>query len=226
MQEGSHEDLSLTQTVPKTQYDDLLKKYEALLQKERSGDLTEATGGAKTINTLDVETVGLAEELKKTLIPSQQPLNEVLNNDIPKVEYEALKADAVAAIDTVVNSNRVDVPYLGEDQMGKEMSKLEKVRSLFKEKKYPETLPLLRELEHSPSPQIQVRAKSLMGDLFYFQGEYDLAMQGHQDVVKNYGFSSYVIHSLERLVECAQKLQLSDQGKMYSQMLGAFNSGR
>jgi TolA-binding protein len=237
--EGSpREQLVYVQTVPKSQYDELLKKYETLLQQyegkasaaveEKEGTHQPQEDGKRAgAHQLDVETIGLAEELKKALTETDAAGNTTTKGE---EQYHSQNDGQTPTLPTV----SIEQPprpslvpttsslHIGRHQMSEEMEKVQQARSLLGEKKYSEALPLLRHLEQSPSEQMRVRAVSLLGDLFYAQGEYDLAMQSYLEVVHKYSFSSYKISSLEKLVNCAQKLQLFDQAKKYSLLLEHF----
>ena len=73
-------------------------------------------------------------------------------------------------------------------------------------------LAVLRELERSSGTrQVRARAKFQIGELFFKQGEYDLAMQEFEGVLANHAFSGVVLRALERLVDCSERL-IRDEG--------------
>ena len=70
--------------------------------------------------------------------------------------------------------------------------------------------------------QIVVRAKIMLGDLLFTQGEFDLASQVYEEVVKKYAFSGYVLKALGRLVSCSEKLKQPDKQAKYYSLLHDF----
>lgn len=77
----------------------------------------------------------------------------------------------------------------------------------------------LKQLENSGNRQVQVRAKFLMGEMYFTQKEYDLAMQIFEDIVKNYSFSGVVIKALGRLEACSKNLKQPEKQKVYHSMI-------
>ena len=76
---------------------------------------------------------------------------------------------------------------------------------------------ILKELEGSKEKQIVVRAKMMLGDLLFNQGEYDLSSQVYEEIIGKYAFSGFVIKALGKLVVCSEKLkQPEKQAKYYS----------
>ena len=77
----------------------------------------------------------------------------------------------------------------------------------------------LKQLENSGNRQVQVRAKFLMGEMYFIQKEYDLAMQIFEDVIKNYSFSGVVIKALGKLEACSKNLKQPEKQKVYHSMI-------
>jgi TolA-binding protein len=62
----------------------------------------------------------------------------------------------------------------------------------------------------------------MLGDLLFNQGEYDLALQVYEEVIKKYAFSAYVLKALGKLVACCEKLKLPEKGAKYYSLLHDF----
>ena len=91
--------------------------------------------------------------------------------------------------------------------------------------KFDNALAILKDLETSKEKQIVVRAKLALGDLLFKQGEFDLAMQAYEDIIKNYAFSGLVVKALGKLIACSEKLkQPEKQAKYYSLLHDFFDA--
>ena len=104
-------------------------------------------------------------------------------------------------------------------KLEKEIAIYRKGLALGKSGKHKQAMELFHQLEGSPHAQMQVRAKFQVGELFYSQGEFDLALQVYEEIVGSYAFSGIVIKTLQRLVDCTQKLNLSEKKDRYHSML-------
>lgn len=195
------------ETVPKNQYDELQKKYQALLQEKSPAKpvITEEVPANQnqqiqigTVSALDPsDAVSQIEEhhSKEENQPSLKPRIE----NAPQIEAYNVK--------TLTSSDDVDA----------QISKLRGVGNLIKENKFDQALSVLKELETSKERQIAVRAKMMLGDLLFNQNEYDLALQVYEEIINQYGFSGFVIKALGKLVVCCEKLnQPEKQAKYYS----------
>lgn len=103
------------------------------------------------------------------------------------------------------------------DEIDDQISRLREVQELVKVNKFEAALVILKELEGSKEKQIVVRAKMMLGDLLFNQGEFDLSSQVYEEIINKYAFSGFVIKALGKLVVCSEKLkQPEKQAKYYS----------
>jgi hypothetical protein len=103
------------------------------------------------------------------------------------------------------------------DDIDDQISRLREVQELVKVNKFENALIILKDLEASKEKQVVVRAKMMLGDLLFNQGEYDLSSQVYEEIIGKYAFSGFVIKALGKLVVCAEKLkQPEKQAKYYS----------
>ena len=103
------------------------------------------------------------------------------------------------------------------DEIDDQIARLREVQELVKVNKFEAALVILKELEGSKEKQIVVRAKMMLGDLLFNQGEFDLSSQVYEEIINKYAFSGFVIKALGKLVVCSEKLkQPEKQAKYYS----------
>ena len=100
-----------------------------------------------------------------------------------------------------------------------ELDIYEKARAFFREKQYDKASLELKKIEKSTIRQIRVHARFLSGEIMFESGEYDLAMQIYEDILKNNAFSGLVVKSLQRLVVCSEKLKLKEKRERYHSLL-------
>ncbi|MDO9183673.1 MAG: tetratricopeptide repeat protein [Bacteriovorax sp.] len=207
-------------TVSKEQYDELARKYQELLNQSKNLIVKTETPAAPTPPADNVQAkpeVGASTSID----PSE------LVNRIDKAIPDMSPADAVDALKPegqITNEKGPAVPSSmgvqnvnNTDDIDEQITRLREVQELVKVNKFDKALTLLKELENSKEKQIVVRAKLMLGDLLFNQGEYDLASQVYEEVIKKYAFSGYVLKALGKLVACSEKLkQPEKQAKYYS----------
>lgn len=214
--------------VPKEQYDELARKYQELLETSKAKmPIAPAVETAKTTTeevqvqpkTAEVTNLDPGELVNKIdqAIPDQHAdgvdaLGAETNKEVAKA---GPKIPETMGIEHVNNTDDID----------EQIVKLREVEDLVKVNKFENALLILRELENSKEKQIVVRSKMMLGDLLFSQGEYDLALQVYEEVIKKYAFSGYVIKALGKLVACSEKLKQPDkQAKYYSLLHDIFES--
>jgi tetratricopeptide (TPR) repeat protein len=96
------------------------------------------------------------------------------------------------AMNDLINDNkkfiRLTTDRIKKECDAKQIIKLREVSDLVKVNKFENALVLLKELENSKEKQIVVRAKIMLGDLLFNQGEFDLASQVYEEVIKKYDY--------------------------------------
>ena len=218
-------------TVPREQYDEVVRKYQELLAE---------TKNMKKSTAQPVEEVKVAEETNSQLKPEAPQTNidpsELVNHIDQAVPDQKSPTEGVDVIGSqpapkVVDNAKANPPVpesMGvqhvnnTDDIDDQITRLREAENLIKVNKFENALTILKELEGSKEKQIAVRAKIMLGDLLFGQGEYDLAMQVYEEVVKKYAFSGYVLKALGKLVACSEKLKLPEKQAKYYSLLHDF----
>ncbi len=207
------------ETVPKVQYDQLVVKYEALLKATREkNDEGEVVVDAEASNLN-------AKKKDEAQYPSSEKLS-ALKDDLLKSQ-EGNNVELHETVDLFSDGKQADkkiVPAIGMDDVTIETQiiQLRKALKLVEQKKFNQAIGHLKDLENSPIMQIKVRAKFQIGEMLFFQQEYDLALQVYEEIVSNYAFSAIVLKTLDRLIECSNKLKLGKKQEQYYSVLTKF----
>lgn len=199
------------QTVPKAQYDQLLAKYEALLQQNNAPTNMATPAVDTSVLPVEGET---AADVVENLAQSTTELNETVDvfgdGKAPQNKSLTRQQDTNVAIDA------------DPDVLENQLLSLRKARKLVEGNQFNPAMAQLKGLEDSSFPQIRVRAKYLIGDILYKQQSYDLSMQVFEDIVHNYSFSGVVLDALRKLIVCSEKLNLPKKKELYFSMLHDF----
>ncbi len=218
---GDDEDVSAAeadsaklQTVPKAQYEQLQNKYNALVDQMKKNPRGAAAGaGAMAASSGERPPEDLVDELNKAKS----------NNELVETVDVFGKDGAVRAspkgLDKRVPVIAVNVtPREIEDQI----IKLDRAQALLAQNRFDQSLTLLKDLEASNVRQIRVRAKFLIGEMLFTQGEYDLSMQVFEEIIHKDAFSGLVLKTLGRLIVCSEKLKLTKKQQKYYSILHDF----
>lgn len=214
-----------TTMVPKEQYDELARKYQELLnlsKNQLAKTETAPVAPPVTPHAIDSNTQTKPEVGASTAIDPSELVNHI-DKAIPDTAsvdaVDALKPEGQQALEKgpAVPTSMGVQQVNNTDDVDEQISRLREVQELVKVNKFDAALTLLKELENSKEKQIVVRAKMMLGDLLFNQGEFDLASQVYEEVIKKYAFSGYVLKALGKLVACSEKLkQPEKQAKYYS----------
>lgn len=204
-----------TQTVSKQQYDELSKKYQALLDQSRVGGAPIAASSTDKIS-LENEQIKPQFDAVTALDPSD--LVSQIDTNIPDLEHKKISPMNRPQENTAPVAGSFNVKHLNQtEDLDEQISKLREVQTLALNNKFDQALAVLKDLEDSKEKQIAVRAKMLLADLLFGQQEYDLASQVYEEVISQYAFSGFVVKALGKLVVCSEKLkQPEKQAKYYS----------
>jgi TolA-binding protein len=197
-------------SVPKEQYDELARKYQELLKQ------------TKNIKTNEPEKTNLPEVptlVENTVLDPSELVNKI-DTAIP----DAKSADGVDAIsNNPVHAGPTPPTSMGvktvnhTDDIDGQITRLREAQEAIKVNKFETALVTLKDLENSEERQIAVRAKMMLGDLLFNQGEFDLASQVYEEIITKHAFSGFVLKALGKLVACSEKLkQPEKQAKYYS----------
>ena len=201
--------------VTKSQYNQLMKKYDDLLKKYR-----ESQWFGKKPGDLSKKSKQIVNDLGR--VRPEIELAETIDLfGKPKVEVEKERPETIRIKDMPT--------FIGIDGPAKslqeQIEKLIRARAYVGRKKHNKAMDLLKKLEKSSDAQIRVRAKYFIGEILFIQEEYDLAMQVFEEIINQHAFSAVIIKSLDRLVECSKKLGLSKKERRYFSILkDIFNS--
>jgi tetratricopeptide (TPR) repeat protein len=214
-------------TVPKEQYDELARKYQELLNQSKQ-QIAKAEAAAPKAETPVAAQVNKEELQAKPETATSTAIDpSELVNHIDKAIPDTANVDSVDALKPEAKETKMAGPAVptsmgvqhvnSTDDIDEQISRLREVQELIRVNKFEQALTLLKDLENSKEKQIVVRAKIMLGDLLFNQGEYDLASQVYDEIVKKYAFSGYVLKALGKLVACSEKLkQPEKQAKYYS----------
>jgi predicted negative regulator of RcsB-dependent stress response len=203
------------QTVPKAQYDQLQSKYNALVEQMRKNPPAAASAGAGAMaaSSMDRPPEDLVEELNKA-----------------KSNNELVETVDVFGKDGAINSSPKGIdkraPVIAANVTPREIEdqiiKLERAQALLSQNRFDQSLTILKDLESSNVRQIRVRAKFLIGEMLFTQGEYDLSMQVFEEIIHKDAFSGLVLKTLGRLIVCSEKLKLTKKQQKYYSILHDF----
>lgn len=215
-EEGSSQAVA---TVPKSQFDALAQKYEALLKERQSSGVQEKAiekispnEANQMMNQMEGDPSLLVDKLNKVKSTSELAETVDVFQSQPAAQQRSFKPMSTGTI----NSGLI------EDHI----AKVRKAEGLVNQRKYDNAITLIKELERSPVKQVVVRAKYLMGEILFSQGEYDLSLQIFEEILERHAFSGLVIKTLGRLIVCSEKLKLvGKQEKYYSILHDFFEQG-
>lgn len=184
--------------VTKQQYDELLKKYQALLRRNRQ-----------------LEGEELPQEVQSTSknLPKLAETVDVFAKQLEKAPQTSSKLTPQVMTGQTQFSAR--------DVEG-QIKEIKKAIALISNNRFDESLQILKSLEASRHKQIVVRVKFYMGEILFRQGEYDLAMQVFEEVLSKYAFSGIVLKTLGRLIVCSEKLKIKKKYDLYYSILHDF----
>ena len=199
-------------TVPKHQYDQLLQKYEALQTRYQSDE-------AKVVSEAMPAAMdeGVQSSNDQAILGALQNANSGELAETVDVFAGAGAATTTSASKTVVGSD----DYSSVD-VEAQIRNLQTAEQLVNKNKFDESLNLLKPLERSPVRQVRVRARYLVGESLFRQGDFDLSMQIFEEIIQKEAFSGMVLKALGRLIVCAEKLKLEKKKERYYSLLHDF----
>mgnify|MGYP000462891406 CR=1 FL=1 len=204
------------QTVPKAQYEQLESKYNALVNKMKQSPRVEeaaaVAGGAAVATSMSKAPEDLVEELNKAKT----------NNELVETVDVFGKNGQLAAPKGLDKRAPVIVANVTPREIEDQILKLERAQALLDQNRFDQSLTILKDLESSGVRQISVRAKFLIGEMLFTQGEYDLSMQVFEEIIHKDAFSGLVLKTLGRLIVCSEKLKLTKKQQKYYSILHDF----
>ena len=128
------------------------------------------------------------------------------------------KSEALKNFEKKLGNTPSNIPKRIEDQIGE----IDRIKQLIGEGEYNDAFLYAKRLDFSSNRQVKARAAYLKGEILFQQKEYDLAMQLLEEMIGKYAFSGVVLIALNRLILCAEKLQLAKKKKQYYSILHDF----
>ncbi len=212
--------------VPKEQFDELSRKYNELLgQKKNEAVATNLPSSNSELNKSTAEQIAPENNVQSNLDPSElvNKIDQALPD--PSLGVDTFSEEGKAAINKAGPKlpDAMGVEHVNfTDDVDEQIAQMREASELIKVNKFENALVILKQLENSKEKQVVVRSKMMLGDLLFNQGEYDLALQVYEEVIKKYAFSAYVLKALGKLVACCEKLKLPEKGAKYYSLLHDF----
>ena len=160
------------------------------------------------------------EELSKKYETLKENPNEQESSLVDELQKSSSENFAQASsTETVDAFNQVVV---STDEVG---SDVESQLALFKKgvalknTKPGDATKIFQQLESVGVPAIKVRSKYQIGELLYDKGQFDLALQVFEDIIKNHSHSGVVLDSLKYAAVCSEKLGIQNKKDQYTSMI-------
>ena len=158
-----------------------------------------------------------------------------LNTKYENLKSEKLKSGDVAST-AEISTESIDV--FGKDGLAnqvekkqqpvsvddavKEIDLYKKAVTLKSNGKATESLEIFQFLEKSSISQVSVRARKHIGEIYFGQKKYDVALQVFESIIRQNSFSSTVIDALSYASKCSAQLGLTDKQLKYESILKDF----
>ncbi|MDC1174603.1 hypothetical protein OAT67_04390 [Bacteriovoracaceae bacterium] len=196
--------------VSRAEYESLLKKYNSLQKSQRIEQAQTPSDVNNMLNNMESgNQEKLLSELKDVSPQSDSPLAETVD------VFAKTQSPAPMSLSKGAST-------LNPDLVEGQIEQIRKASALINENKLDAGLKIVKGLEGSSVRQIAVRAKFLLGEILFKQGEYDLSMQIFEEVLTKHAFSGVVIKTLGRLIVCAEKLKVDEKKEKYYSILHDF----
>lgn len=118
-----------------------------------------------------------------------------------------------------ISNESVNTMVSKPSNIEEEVSYYKRGLALVKNKKPDEALKLFQFLENSSVPQLSVRAKLQIGDIYFSKNQYDLALQVYEGIMRKHAFSGTVLSALKHAVVCSTQLGLADKQAQFESLL-------
>jgi TolA-binding protein len=226
-------------TVSREQYDEIVRKYQELLANSKTNSKSNEKSESTLLDPNEKSEISKVDEQVKPQAATATNIDpSELVNHIDQTVPDAKNVEGVDVLSPNGPTTAKKEEHLksgppipesmgvqqvnNTDDVDEQITKLREANELVKVGKFENALTILKELENSKEKQIVVRAKIMLGDLLFGQGEFDLAMQVFEEVIKKYAFSGYVLKALGKLVACSEKLKLPEKQAKYYSLLHDF----
>lgn len=181
------------QMVPKTQYDELLARFEAV---KRENDAIKEGRADPLVN-----------DLQNTPVLTNQGVKSAAQGETVDV-FTGGAAPGASASSIPMDAGDVESQLMNYRQA----LSLQSQNS-------GEAMKMFAALARNSAPSIRVRAQLHMGEILMQQGEFDLAMQAFDEIITRQAHSGVVLDALKNSVVCAEKLGMKEKGDQYRSLL-------
>ena len=215
--------------VPKSQYDELLRRYEVLSRKMEDMKDGQQMGTSGLMREASLEGAAPVNRVKPSVVAKRQspPLKSLgggtnaLRKSIDTVDvFEEVNKKSQAPIVSYDDPNSEDGNLEPVDaDLENEIFALRKAIDDLRIGKLDRSMKSLKKLEMSRHPQIIVRSKFHIGRLLMKQQIFDLALQTFEEIIQNHAYSSVVLDALKQSIACSEKLNLTDKKTQYKSLL-------
>jgi TolA-binding protein len=198
--------------VPREQYEQLMKQHQELVQRHQ---LLQQEWQASKQDPQLLGELRLARETPELA----ETVDVFSGRSSPQIRPSspAPSAPSVGSTRPVIDSRVLD-PAMVEEHI----LILRNSNTMIAQNRYDQALREIRKIENSPIRQIRARAKFNLGEVLFQQGEFDLAMQIFEDVIKTEAFSGIVLKTLGRLIVCSERLNQEQKRETYFSMFHDF----
>jgi TolA-binding protein len=191
----SPKDAKRSQTVSRSQYDQLLVKYEELSKKYEQ--LKEKPKGSQDTLIDELQNTKTDENFSQGSTSDAETV-DVFSANEGKVD-ESLPVEVPADVKSQIILFRRGVALKSSNQS--------------------EATKIFQELDHRAVFPIKVRAKYNLGEMLLEKGQFDLALQIFEDIINKHASSGIVLLALKGAVLASEKLGMMNKKDQYFSML-------
>lgn len=175
--------------VPKSQYDELLSKFEEV---KRENDALKAGQASPLLNDLQNAPTITNSGVKSS---AQGETVDVFAGGGPAPQLDVAPGDVEAQLMNYRQGLALQQQSAGE------------------------AMKIFTALARGAAPAIKARAQLHMGEILMQQGEFDLAMQAFDEIITRQAHSGVVLDALKYSVVCADKLGMKAKSDQYRSLL-------
>jgi TolA-binding protein len=206
---------SKEQLVPKTQYNQLLNKYEKLLAEKRMQGNVKSSSKSDQHQQLVGQNNKLSSSDSKRKGPPQ--LDDSVDFLIDELYEDASTKKARPSSNSKMKLKSVHVS--NDRKINQLINKINLGKNFLAQEKFKNAMEAFKDLEFSSEKQIRTAANYYIAETLFQQQEYDLAMQSFEKVVQSHAFSGFTIQSIEKIIMCSKKLNLPKRTIKYESIL-------
>lgn len=211
-----------TASVSKEQFDELAKKYQTLLKERRMEKVESPQAANQMMNQMEGSSAEASADVINQLGKVRDNAELAETVDVFSKKNSAMNSSQASSANNDLPMSPMSTGNLPSGVIEDHIAKIRKAEKLVSANKFDQSMTLIKDLEKSPVRQIVVRAKFLLGEILFKQGEYDLSMQVFEEILEKHAFSGLVIKTLGRLIVCSEKLKVKQKQEKYYSILHDF----